>query len=219
MSYFESEEYNAVLIQSQTEGYKPYRITQGYIDYQYKQTNPKWHEIYELLGGKEVWKHHTNFIQNWWNRFPPTNLRILKEWEMKLFDITVEDIKRATDLDNIEFAKAIPKEPIPATYFEYIKFFPFQKPINQKCSSVQEAIDYVSALPKEHIRMRWIENYPFRNVHFWKDGTYQSTFLRSEFRVETDGAIVFKPPFVERPTLTYKGKNIDLQSRIVGKKK
>ncbi len=211
MSYFESEEYNALLIQSQTEGYEPYRITLGYIIYQYKQKNPKWHEMYALLGSKEVWGHRTNFIQNWWSRFPPTNLRILKEWEMKLFDITVEDIKRATDLDNIELDKALINETIPTSYFDSIELFPFNIPIEKDCSSVQEAIDYVGALPVGHAKMRWIENYPFRDIRFGADGTYISFFHRSEFRVESDDAVVFKPPFVVYPSLTMKG-------RIVNKK-
>ncbi len=209
MSYFESEEYNAILIQSQTEGYKPYRITLGYINYQYNQKNPKWHKIYALLGGNEVWKHHTNFIQNWWNHFPPKILRILKEWEMTLFDITVTDIKRATELDNIEFDKAILNESVPTSYFDFIRFFPINRPIEKECTSVQEAIDYVSALPIGIVKMRWIDNQSFRDIHFKGDGSYISIYHRSEFRVESDGAVVFKPPFIEYPSLSMKGRKID----------
>lgn len=121
---------------------------------------------------------------------------------MKLFDITVEDIKIATELDNIEFDKTILDEAIPTRYFDSIELFPFNIPIEKDCSSVQEAIDYVSALPVGHVKMRWIENYPFRDIRFGRDGTYISFFHRSEFRVESDDAVVFKPPFIKYPSLS-----------------
>lgn len=192
MNYFESEEYLSIREQCK-ESYKPFRITLGYIKYQYNQKNLKWHEAYELSGGKEVWGHHTYFIEFCWSKFPPERLRLIRDFEMKLYDISIEYIRRAVELDAIEFDKAIVNEPIPTSFSDYTTLVAIRHKIPE-CSSVQEAIDYANAQEfKSYIRARMIDNSPFREVWFHKDKTYSVILLRPSFRLESDGAIKFKP--------------------------
>lgn len=192
MSYFESEEYTAIREECK-HSYKLFRITLGYIKYQYEQKNLKWHEAYELTGGKEHWGHHNLFIQNSWNKFPPETLRLLRDFEMKLYDITIEDIGRAVELDAVEYDKAIINEPIPTSYFDYSTLVHVRHRIPE-CSSIQEAIEHTNEQEFDGwVRARMIDNSPFREVWFCKDKTYSVILLRPSFRLETDGAIKFKP--------------------------
>ena len=207
-SFFESEEYETLLLECKA-SYQPYRITKAYIDYQYKLSNIQWFDAFLFTGGKERWKHHNVFTQNWWNKFPYQNLRRLRYWEMDLFNISIDDILRAVALDDIEFDKAISNERPPEYFFEYIFFCPIKRSI-PKCSSVQEAIEYVNNLPFDAgLKMRWIENHPYRDIRFSRDGSYSSTYFRSACKIKRD-MLVFKFPNSIAPTISMRGRKIDI---------
>lgn len=207
-SFFESEEYETIILECKA-SYEPYRITNAYIEYQYKLSNIKWHDAFSFTGGKERWGHHNVFTQNFWNKFPYQNLRRLRYWEMDLFNISIDDVLRAVALDDAEFDKAISNEKPPEYFFEYIFFCPIKRSI-PKCSSVQEAIEYVSNLPFDAgLKMRWVENYPYRDIRFSKDGSYSSTFYRSACKVKKD-ILVFKYPSRTAPIISIGGRKIDI---------
>lgn len=207
-SFFDSEEYQNLLSVCK-ESYEPYRITKAYIDYQYKLSNIQWHDAFKFTGGKETWGHHNVFIQNWWNKFPYQDLRVLRYWEMELFNISIDDVLRAVALDDAEFVKADSMEKPPEYFFEYILFFPIKRSI-PKCSSVQEAISYVNRLPyPDNVKMRWLENFPYRDVHFRRGNDYSSTFYRSECKIKKD-MLVFKYPRATAPVISIGGRKVNI---------
>lgn len=207
-SFFESEEYQAVLSECK-ETYEPYRITKAYIEYQYKLSNIQWYDAFSFMGGKEVWGHHNKFIEYFWCKFPYQNLRALSYSEMELFNICVDDIFRAVALDDAQFDKAISNEHIPEYFYEYIQFFPIRRSI-PKCSSAFDAIWYVNNLPyPDNVRMRWIENFPFREIHFSKSKEISSTFYRSECKIKRD-KLIFKSPSRIAPIVSIGGKKVDI---------
>ena len=207
-SFFESADYEIILLECKA-SYEPYRITNAYIEYQYKLSNIQWHDAFKFTGGKERWGHHNVFTQNYWNKFPSRNLRMLRFSEMELFNISINDVLKAVALDDIEFDKAISNERPPEFYFEYSLFCPIRKVI-PKCSTVQEAIEYVNGLPyPDNVKLRWVDNYPYRDIVFDRDRSYSSSFYRSACKVRKD-MIEFKSPSRIAPTISMRGKRIDI---------
>jgi hypothetical protein len=207
-SFFESEEYQNLSLECEA-SYEPYRITKAYIDYQYKLSNIKWYDAFLFAGGKKVWGHHNKFIEYFWNKFPNQDLRVLRYWEMELFNISIDDVLRAVALDNAEFDKSDSKEKTPEFFYEYILFFPIKRSI-PKCSNVYETIKYVNRLPyPDNVKMRWVENYPIRDVHFRKGNDYSSTFYRSECKIKKD-MLVFMYPSRTAPIISIGGRKVDI---------
>ena len=167
--------------------YKLYRFTSGYLKFQYDNLGMTWEKAYELT--KKRWRNINNFIENFWTKYPEQYPpKHLENWMMELFNVSVEDLKKAVAMDAEEYDKCLPLQPAPLYYLEYVKFFPISRLIPEGLS-IDEAIEFVNDIPfTENIRARWM-NLGMSEIHFQKNRKYYFTYFRPSLTMEQDAAI------------------------------
>jgi hypothetical protein len=206
MNFFTSDVYHSARSLNEQE-YQPYRITSAYIRYCYDTAALSWSDAYALTGGKEFWGAHVTFTEHWWNKFPPRELTTLLKRDAELIAVNEADIIRAVTEDQAAFDAVLKNEPVPQSYYEYIVGFPIRISL-PKFASVNGVTAFVNALPFGNtVRLRWIDNAPYRYIRFSPNGTFSEHLYRPGVSRDDDGTYHFRP-MNQAQGSTFKGRDL-----------